>query len=223
MSYLKKYYRWLLMGTMSCFLLSAFAVPVWSASQPRNSLLKASITALQSALPKAGLAEDLNYAGDETYQLLDKMSVMAADDDYEPLAPLLENYTSEIETIDAAALDQECLVPWGIGVYSATWSLLRTLTSGAAPECVAINTVNSLADIVSDFQSYHICALENDNSTDTDRLEQLKNRQELAETVDFITALMDLRNCAETPGFLDYVGLVKELLDIYDDEDALEE
>ena len=81
--------------------------------------------------------------------------------------------------------------------------------------CIVLNVSNSVADIISDFQSYNICLIDNEEDPDLAAREQIVQRQVIVEVYDFITNLLDVAFCVAEPGFGDYLGLLFNFIGIF--------
>jgi hypothetical protein len=205
---------------ISCFFstavsMNALASSITANHEQKNESIEGLVFLLQNKLQAIHISDDLYIVKIKTQELLDDLSDVLKDGDPEEVQLLINGYISELSLIDAEALEPACAMPLYSGVFFAVISMGSTMISGDDPGCIVLNTVNSLADIISDSQSYGICVIENSDDPDEEAIQKLKIEQAFVEAFDFATNALDVALCVEEPGFGDFFSVFMDFIGIF--------
>jgi hypothetical protein len=205
---------------ISCFFstavsMNALASSITANHEQKNESIEGLVFLLQNKLQAIHISDDLYPVKVKTQELLDDLSDVLKDGDPEEVQLLINGYISELSLIDAEALEPACAMPLYSGVFFAVISMGSTMISGDDPGCIVLNTVNSLADIISDSQSYGICVIENSDDPDEEAIQKLKIEQAFVEAFDFATNALDVALCVEEPGFGDFFSVFMDFIGIF--------
>jgi hypothetical protein len=207
---------------ISCFFSTAVSMNALASSitvnhEQKSESIERVVFLLQNKLQAIHISDDLYIVKIKTQELLDDLSDVLKDGDPEEVQLLINGYISELSLIDAEALEPACAMPLYSGVFFAVISMGSTMISGDDPGCIVLNTVNSLADIISDSQDYGICVLEIPDPDDRDEeaIQKLKIEQAFVEAFDFATNALDVALCVEEPGFGDFFSVFMDFIGIF--------
>jgi len=205
---------------VSCFFSTAVSMNALASSitvnhEQKSESIERLVFLLQNKLQAIHISDDLYPVKVKTQELLDDLSDVLKDGDPEEVQLLINGYISELSLIDAEALEPACAMPLYSGVFFAVISMGSTMISGDDPGCIVLNTVNSLADIISDLQSYGICVIENSDDPDEEAIQKLKIEQAYVEAFDFATNALDVALCTEEVSFGSIFGVFMDLIDIF--------
>jgi hypothetical protein len=205
---------------ISCFFstavsMNALASSITANHEQKNESIEGLVFLLQNKLQAIHISDDLYPVKVKTQELLDDLSDVLKDGDPEEVQLLINGYISELSLIDAEALEPACAMKLYSGVFFAVISMGSTMISGDDPGCIVLNTVNSLADIISDSQSYGICVIENSDDPDEEAIQKLKIEQAFVEAFDFATNALDVALCVEEPGFGDFFSVFMDFIGIF--------
>ena len=81
--------------------------------------------------------------------------------------------------------------------------------------CIFLGATNSIADMMSDMQSYQLCVIETSEDPDEALREAICQQQRAVETYDAITNLLDVALCTPEPTFFTYLGLIMNIRGIF--------
>lgn len=210
---IKKLFILLLVGS---FFTATFPMNALAANQPADDeLLEDTLMLMKMDLEAIDPTGDLAIITSKTQLLIDALLVALKDGDPEKLQSIIEDYAAEVNLIQEQQLVEECRNALLLGVFFSTLSLVQTIAGGGDPVCVVIGATNSIADIMSDMQSYQLCVIENSEDPDEALRETICQQQRAVETYDFITNLLDVALCTPEPTFFTYLGLIMNFRGIF--------
>jgi hypothetical protein len=187
-----------------------------AANQPgNNALLENTLILMQTDLESMDHTGDMEIVTSSTGQLISDLLLVMKDGDSAKLPAIITNYTAEINQIREQDLVPECSNALVSGIFFSSLSLLQTLAGGGAPACIIMNATNSIADILSDMQSYQLCSLEYEGDPDPELQEVICQQIRALETYDFITNWLDVQMCTPEPSASSYLGLLFNLIGIF--------
>ena len=187
-----------------------------AANQPENNaLLENTLNLMQADLESMDHTGNLGIVTSSTGQLISNLLLVMKDGDSAKLPAIITSYTAEINQIPEQDLVPECRNALVSGILFSSLSLLQTLAGGGAPACIIINATNSIADILSDMQSYQLCAIEQEGDPDPELQEDICQQIRTLETYDFFTNWLDVQLCTPEPSASSYLGLISNLIGIF--------
>lgn len=209
--------RKLLIVFLGCsFFIGTFSMNALAKHQSaEDTLLKNTLMLIKMDLKTMYQTDDLAIITSKTEQLIDSLLLTLKDGDPEKIHSIIEDYAAEVNLIQEQQLVEECKNPLVSGVFFSVLSLVQTIAGGGDPVCIVIGATNSIADIMSDMQSYQLCVIDNSENPDEELRETICQQQRVTETYDFITNWLDVVRCTPEPTFFTYLGLIMNLIGIF--------
>jgi hypothetical protein len=187
-----------------------------AANQPEdNALLENTLNLMQSDVETIDHTGDLGVITSSTKQLIGDLLLVLKEGDASRLSVIIADYVAEVQLIGKQDLVEECSGALVSGVFFSSVSLLQTVAGAGDAGCLLINATNSIADILSDLQSYQLCVIENSGDPDEELQAIICKQKGAIETCDFITNWLDVVRCTPDPGFSSYLGLLINLIGIF--------
>lgn len=202
---------------IACCFFSA-TLPMSAVAAPRltqDEVLENILLYMKHDLELVGMSGDVGQLHDRTRTLIDALLVALEDDDLGLVQECAIDLALEAGRLQAQQSETQCQIPLILGVSLASIAILGDIASGAATGCIVLNVTNSIADIISDFHSYNICLIDNEENPDMAARDAIVQQQVVVETYDFMTNALDVAYCVEEPGAGDYLGLFFNFLGIF--------
>lgn len=198
------------------FFTATFPMNALAANQPSDEeLLEDTLMLMKMDLETMDQTGDLAIITSKTQQLIDELLLALKDGDPEKLQSIIDDYAAEVNLIQEQQLVEECRNALLLGVFFSSLSLVQTIAGGGDPVCVLIGATNSIADMMSDMQSYQLCVIETSEDPDDALREAICQQQRAVETYDAITNLLDVALCTPEPTFFTYLGLIMNIRGVF--------
>lgn len=207
-----------LVGTILLFSAVAMLFPfsISAAAEPsENQRIEKLIVSLQLDLQAADPTGDLFFITSATGKLLDTMLFALKNDDSAVLKAAVEEYAAEMEGLQDQQLEITCVLPLALGMLGPVQSMANTVAGGGTTACLIINLTNSIADIISTIQSYKICVIDSSENPDNATRQIIVNNKTAVKTYNFITSILNIAFCIDTPEASNYITLFFDFLGIF--------